>query len=61
MIAAVNHDVTVSAGSVLEHGRLLIDACALACRYCQKLSRMKHVGVATLTKERFLDDQQGFV
>jgi hypothetical protein len=61
MITAVNHDVTVGTCPVLEHSRLLINACALTCRYRQKLPRVNRVGVATLTEQRFFDDQQGFM
>ena len=61
MVAAVNHYVTIRAGAVLQHGRLLIHRRFTAGGYSQELSRMKGIRVAALAKEGLLHNQQWLI
>ena len=61
MVAAVNHDVTIRAGAILQHGRLLIHCRFTAGGYSQELSRMKGIRVAALAKQGLLHAQQWLI
>ena len=62
MVAAVNHYVTIRAGAVMQHGRLLIHRrFTPAGGYSQELSRMKGIRVAALAKQGLLHNQQWLI
>jgi hypothetical protein len=61
MVTPMDHDVTVRTRSILQHPRLLINGAASTGGDGQKLSRMKHIRVTTLTEHRLLYEEERFM